>query len=191
MKPEQLEIERLRREVAKQKAERDILKRPQPTLAGTRYEVRVHCKAPFDLAGGMVLRSAGSFSFRIPCLVSIALRANTPAMMRSCRTRSRRHDGTPRHRCVDHGDLASRKTRCSPASLHQGSQHMSEQFQRLMGDHGIPWSMSLSGNVWDNAEMESFQPAAGQNLNHHGAPRAEARHCGRALNFSGDARASL
>lgn len=48
MKPEQLEIERLRREVAKLKAERDILKRPQPTLAGTRYEVRVHCKAPPD-----------------------------------------------------------------------------------------------------------------------------------------------
>jgi transposase len=32
MKPEQLEIERLRKEVAKLKAERDILKRPPPTL---------------------------------------------------------------------------------------------------------------------------------------------------------------
>jgi len=31
MKPEQLEIERLRREVQKLKAERDILKKPQPT----------------------------------------------------------------------------------------------------------------------------------------------------------------
>ncbi len=30
MKPEELKIERLRREVAKLKAERDILKRPQP-----------------------------------------------------------------------------------------------------------------------------------------------------------------
>lgn len=49
MKPEQLEIERLRREVTKLKAERDTQKRPQPTLPGTRYEVRVHCEAPFDL----------------------------------------------------------------------------------------------------------------------------------------------
>jgi transposase len=36
MKPEQLQIERLRREVAKLKAERDILKKwPQPTSRGT------------------------------------------------------------------------------------------------------------------------------------------------------------
>jgi len=38
----------------------------------------------------------------------------------------------------------------------QGSQHTSEQFQRLMADHGITCSMSRSGNVWDNAAMESF-----------------------------------
>ena len=68
VKPEQLGIDRLRREVAKLKAERDILKRPQPTLQRTRYEVRFHCKAPFDLAGGMALRSAGCFSFWFPCL---------------------------------------------------------------------------------------------------------------------------
>jgi transposase InsO family protein len=36
----------------------------------------------------------------------------------------------------------------------QGSQ--GEQFQRLMADHGITCSMSRSGNVWDNAAMESF-----------------------------------
>ncbi|MBB4575708.1 transposase InsO family protein [Rhizobium lentis] len=34
----------------------------------------------------------------------------------------------------------------------QGSQYTSDQFQRLMADHG----MSRSGNVWDNAAMESF-----------------------------------
>jgi putative transposase len=34
----------------------------------------------------------------------------------------------------------------------QGSQYTSEQFQRLMADSG----MSRSGNVWDNAAMESF-----------------------------------
>ncbi len=38
----------------------------------------------------------------------------------------------------------------------RGSQYTSEQFQRLMTDHGIVCSMSRSGNVWDNAAMESF-----------------------------------
>lgn len=38
----------------------------------------------------------------------------------------------------------------------QGSQYTSEQFQRLMVDLGITCSMSRSGNVWDNAAMESF-----------------------------------
>lgn len=38
----------------------------------------------------------------------------------------------------------------------QGSQYTSEQFQRLMADHGITCSMGRSGNVWDNAAMESF-----------------------------------
>jgi putative transposase len=36
----------------------------------------------------------------------------------------------------------------------RGSQ--SEQFQKPMADHGIVCSMSRSGNVWDNAAMESF-----------------------------------
>jgi putative transposase len=38
----------------------------------------------------------------------------------------------------------------------QGSQNASEQFQRLLADHGITCSMSRSGNVCDNAAMESF-----------------------------------
>ena len=38
----------------------------------------------------------------------------------------------------------------------RGSQYSSEQFQRLMADHGVVCSMSRSGNVWDNAAMESF-----------------------------------
>ncbi|NNM74237.1 IS3 family transposase [Enterovirga aerilata] len=38
----------------------------------------------------------------------------------------------------------------------QGSQYTSEPFQRLMVEHGIVCSMSRSGNVWDNAAMESF-----------------------------------
>jgi transposase InsO family protein len=50
--------------------------------------------------------------------------------------------------------------RCKPdALLHhsdRGSQYTSEQFQRLIADHGVVCSMSRSGNVWDNAAMESF-----------------------------------
>jgi putative transposase len=50
--------------------------------------------------------------------------------------------------------------RCKPdALLHhsdQGSQYTSEQFRTLMQDNGVTCSMSRSGNVWDNAAMESF-----------------------------------
>ena len=38
----------------------------------------------------------------------------------------------------------------------ESAQYVSEQFQRLMADSGIVCSMSRSGNVWDNAAMESF-----------------------------------
>lgn len=68
MKPEQLEIDRLRREVAKLKAERDILKKPPPSSRGTRYEVRLHREAPRDLAGGMDVRGARCLAKRAPCL---------------------------------------------------------------------------------------------------------------------------
>ena len=38
----------------------------------------------------------------------------------------------------------------------RGSQYTSEQCQRLMAEHGVLCSLSRSGNVWDNAAMESF-----------------------------------
>ena len=38
----------------------------------------------------------------------------------------------------------------------RGSQYSSEQFQKLLTEHGVTCSMSRSGNVWDNAAMESF-----------------------------------
>lgn len=38
----------------------------------------------------------------------------------------------------------------------QGSQYTSEDFQRLLRDHGIVCSMSRRGDCWDNAAMESF-----------------------------------
>ena len=38
----------------------------------------------------------------------------------------------------------------------RGSQYTSEAFQRLMAEHAMMCSLSRSGNVWDNAVMESF-----------------------------------
>lgn len=38
----------------------------------------------------------------------------------------------------------------------RGSQYTSESFQRLLDELGVTCSMSRSGNVWDNAVMESF-----------------------------------
>jgi putative transposase len=38
----------------------------------------------------------------------------------------------------------------------QGSQYASQQFQQVLADNGVHCSMSRSGNVWDNAAMESF-----------------------------------
>ncbi len=38
----------------------------------------------------------------------------------------------------------------------QGSQYASEDFQRMLAEHGITCSMSRKGDCWDNAAMESF-----------------------------------
>src|SRR3954465_9257660 len=38
----------------------------------------------------------------------------------------------------------------------ESAQYSSEQFQRLMADHGVVCSLRRSGNVWDSAAMESF-----------------------------------
>lgn len=38
----------------------------------------------------------------------------------------------------------------------RGSQYTSESFQRLLNSLGVTCSMSRSGNVWDNAAVESF-----------------------------------
>jgi transposase-like protein len=61
MKPEQLEIAHLKREVARLNAERDIQKKPRPTSRRNQHEVCLHREAPGDLAGGMVVRG-GSVS---------------------------------------------------------------------------------------------------------------------------------
>ena len=43
-----------------------------------------------------------------------------------------------------------------PDHSDRGGQYTSEQFQALMFGDGVDCSMSRSGNVWDNAAMESF-----------------------------------
>ena len=40
--------------------------------------------------------------------------------------------------------------------LFEPKQYTSEQFQKLLADHGVTCSMSRSGDCWDNAAMESF-----------------------------------
>src|SRR5262249_38544314 len=64
-------------------------------------------------------------------------------------------DSAARHPLV----MAIWRRRKSDTLLHhpdRGSQYTNEQFQKLMADHGVVCSMSRSGNVWDNAAMESF-----------------------------------
>ena len=56
--PKQLEITRLKPEVIKLKAERDILKKPRPTSRRNRHKVLLYREAPADVAGGMVVRGA-------------------------------------------------------------------------------------------------------------------------------------
>ena len=57
-KPEQAEITRLKREVTKLKAERDIQKKQRPNSRRRAREVLLHREAPWDLTGGMDARGA-------------------------------------------------------------------------------------------------------------------------------------
>jgi hypothetical protein len=83
MKAEQLEITRLRREVSKLKAERDILKKPQPSSRGKRHEVRVHREASFNLAAGMDVQRAGCLPFGLSCLVGSQAEPEAKGVKRS------------------------------------------------------------------------------------------------------------
>ena len=69
-KPERLEIERLRKENAKLRAERDILKKAAAFFARKRDEVRFHREASACLAGVMAVRGVGRLALRIPRLAS-------------------------------------------------------------------------------------------------------------------------
>jgi hypothetical protein len=80
MKPEQLEIERLRREVNKLKAERDILKKAAGLLReGSDMKFRFHCEAPEYLAGGMAMQCDGRVAIGLPCMAEPIPQRQIPA----------------------------------------------------------------------------------------------------------------
>lgn len=66
MKTDQLELEHIRHEVSRLKAEEDIVKKPRPTSRRSRCHVQVHGEAPRELADRVVVRDArclaGGFS---------------------------------------------------------------------------------------------------------------------------------
>ena len=78
MKPEQLEIAQLKREVIKLKAERDILKKAAAYFAKDRREVRFYREAPGDLAGGMVVRGARCLAGWVLCLADTTAQSAQP-----------------------------------------------------------------------------------------------------------------
>ena len=83
MKPEQLEIAQLKREVAKLKAERD--KKPRPTSRRNRREVWFCCEAPGGLAGGLVVRGARCLAGWVLCLADTTAQSAQPERRRAWR----------------------------------------------------------------------------------------------------------
>ena len=79
MKPEQLEIARLKREVIKLKAERDILKKAAAYFArGNRREVRFCCEAPGDSGWRIGCAGARCLAGRVLCLADMAAQSAQP-----------------------------------------------------------------------------------------------------------------
>jgi transposase len=97
MKPEQLEIARLKREVTKLKAEQDILKKPLPASRRNRRKVLLHCEAPGGLAGELDILDRGRMAPR-------GSRHRSVLTARRRLVDERRDDGTARHRRPGDGD---------------------------------------------------------------------------------------
>ena len=134
-------------------------------LPSDRGERQATAVAPNMLARR--LRSAGSQP-KIDCRFYLYLDGRRLGACR-CRRRSvlpacgglvdeRHDDGAVRHRCAHHGDLGAGVDLALLLLHHsdRGSQYTSEQFQRLIADHGVTCAMIRSGNCWDNAAMESL-----------------------------------
>jgi|SRR5882762_5974580 len=77
---EQAEIERLKREIVKLKAEKDILKKPRPTSRKSRVEILFRGEASRDLAVEVVVRGAR-------CLARRLLRLAQATAERTCTPR--------------------------------------------------------------------------------------------------------
>ena len=71
------------------------------------------------------------------------------------------------------------KRRCPEVGLlhhsDQGSTYASEDYQTMLGAHGITGSMSRRGNCYDNAVMESFFSTVKSELGEHFASHGEAK----------------
>ena len=44
----------------------------------------------------------------------------------------------------------------NPVSIYETFQYISERFQALLAEYGVEYSMSRSGNRWNNVGSESF-----------------------------------
>ena len=79
MKPEQLEIAQLKREVIRLKAERDILIKAAAYFA-KEFDVKFGsaCAPPGDLAGGLVVRGARCLARWLLCLAEAAAQPAQP-----------------------------------------------------------------------------------------------------------------
>ena len=78
MKHEQAEIARLKKEVAKLKMERDLLKKPQPTSRRNRCEIRLHRETPRGLANELDVRGTPGVTQRILCVVDVTTQHAKP-----------------------------------------------------------------------------------------------------------------
>ena len=68
-------------------------------------------------------------------------------------------EGLERKLVLDALRMALRERQPAAGLLHhsdRGSQYASQEYQHLLGQHGLVSSMSRSGNCWDNAVAESF-----------------------------------
>jgi putative transposase len=155
MKPEQLEIERLRREVQKLKAERDILKKPRPTSRRNRHEVRFIAKYrgiwPAEWLCGALGVSRGGFYGWLTRPGSESGRSDEE-LGAKVRTSFLSSDRTYGARRVWHGVLAG-GARCG---LHRIERLMRQQGlkarprrRRLQPDLGERQAAAVAANVLD------------------------------------------
>lgn len=89
-------------------------------------------------------------------------------------------EGLERQLALDALRMALRERAPGAGLMHhsdRGTQYASQEYQSLLGEHGIVSSMSRSGNCWDNAVAESFFATLKIELAHRArwSTRAEAR----------------